>query len=79
MWSTTVLSASSSTPTGVYRLGDKQEAASVDSWMPLQTNLAFMEIPVWSLQERMCQMKLGILAILEAQRRVWILAPQTAG
>ncbi len=25
-----------------------------------------MEIPVWSLQERMCQMKLGILAILEA-------------
>lgn len=35
----TGFAASSSTPTGVYRLGDKQEAASVDFWMPFTDKL----------------------------------------
>ena len=35
----TGFAASSSTPTGVYRLGDKQESASVDFWMPFTDKL----------------------------------------
>lgn len=35
----TGFAASSSAPTGVYRLGDKQEAASVDFWMPFTDKL----------------------------------------
>ena len=41
----TGFAASSSTPTGVYRLGDKQESSSLDFWMPFTDKLGIYGDP----------------------------------